>query len=290
MTYSELYRSITAEFEVAGCESAGFDASCLFERFAGIPRGRLALKGEDTVPTKMIKTIEKAAEWRANGYPLQYILGEWDFLSLTLYVGEGVLIPRSDTELLCEVAAERLKGIINPQVLDLCAGSGCVGLGIADLCKGTEVTAVELSERALGYLKRNCAKYPELNVTPVKADVLKDSALFKEGYDAILANPPYIPTDKLDHLMREVKHEPKMALDGGDGLVFYRAIARDWLPLLKKGGICAVEVGIGQSQTVAELFKSAGLTDIKIFKDMGNIERVVMGNNKYNAYLILNPF
>ncbi len=277
MTYSELYWSITAKLGAAGFESAGFDASCLFERFAGIPRGHLALKKKDTVSPETIKTIEESAERRANGYPLQYIIGEWDFLSLTLYVGEGVLIPRCDTELLCEVAAERLKAINHPRVLDLCAGSGCVGLGIASLCAGAKVTAVELSERALGYLKRNCAKYPEFDVTPVKADVLKDSAAFEGGYDAILSNPPYIPTDHLEHLMREVKHEPNMALDGGDGLAFYRAIVQGWLPLLKKGGICGVEIGIGQSEEVVELFKSAGLVGVEIFRDIGDIERVIIG-------------
>ena len=188
--------------------------------------------------------------------PLQYILGRWPFLDLTLEVGEGVLIPRPDTELLCESAADWLKGRPQPRVLDLCAGSGCVGLGIARLCPGARVTAVELSQEALPYLRRNAARYPQYALTVKAGDALDPGAA--EGlFDAVVSNPPYIPAEELEGLMPEVRREPRMALDGGDGLRFYRGIARIWVPRLQPGGFCAVEVGVGQAAAVATLFRAA---------------------------------
>ena len=247
----------------AGCEDADFDARCLLEDIRE-PEAVLA-----------------AAARRAAGEPLQYILGEWDFLTLTLAVGPGVLIPRPDTERLCEVAAEWLAAHALPgdRVLDLCAGTGCVGLGVASLCPvPLQVTAVELSPEAMFYLKKNVARYPRYSVTPVTGDVLREADRFPAGWAAILSNPPYIPTGDLPGLMREVQHEPKMALDGdGDGLRFYRAIAADWAGKLRPGGLCALEVGIGQAEAVAELLKGAGLENIRITDDYAGIPRVVSG-------------
>lgn len=277
MTYLELYRRAEKIIERAGCGSPAFDAGCLLGDITGIERGMLPIKGGETAPAALCEKMLDAARQRAAGKPLQYILGRWDFLSLTLEVGEGVLIPRPDTEVLCQTAAGLLKGKRSPKVVDLCAGSGCVGLGVASLLPDVEVTAVELSERAMDYLVRNCARYPMFKVNPVQADVLKPDDRFDREYDAVLANPPYIPTEELPSLMREVKHEPEMALDGGDGLIFYRAIAKIWIPKLVEGGICAVEVGIGQAEEVAVLFRDAGLRDIQKIRDLGGIERVVAG-------------
>lgn len=277
MTYRELYRRVCQRLEQAGCDSAAFDASCLLEQFGGMSRESFVLHRDDLVPDSAEKRVIDAAAKRAEGYPLQYILGEWDFLSLTLEVGEGVLIPRPDTELLCETATELLKGCSSPRVLDLCAGSGCVSLGIASLCPNAEVTAVELSDQALAYLKRNCTRYPSLNVTPVQADILRDSDRFRGPYDAVVSNPPYIPEKELPSLMREVRHEPRMALNGGDGLKFYRSILSSWTNKLRSGGFCAVEVGIGQASAVAAMMEAAGLRDVDIRRDYGEIERVVAG-------------
>lgn len=155
--------------------------------------------------------MRDAAEERAAGRPLQYILGNWEFLTLTLSVGEGVLIPRPDTELLCEAAAARLPlvpGGDAPRVLDLCAGSGCVGLGLCSLYPAAAVTAVELSDEAFVYLKENTARYPAYRVWPIQADVLADGERFGGVYQAVLANPPYIPAAGLSSLMREVRREP----------------------------------------------------------------------------------
>lgn len=273
-------RRAAARLEAAGCADAAFDIVCLLEDFAGLPHGHAP--DETPLTPAQQNGLEQALEQRAAGRPLQYILGKWDFLTLTLEVGEGVLIPRPDTEILCEAAAARLTAVPHPRVLDLCAGSGCVGLGLCSLCPGAAVTAVELSEEALPYLRKNVARYPAYAVTVRQADVLTDAGQFPDGgYDAILSNPPYIPTGDLPQLMPEVRREPRMALDGDvDGLRFYRVIAARWRQKLAPGGFCAVEVGVGQAAAVADIFTAAGMTDIRIFRDLGGVERVVMAAKK----------
>ncbi len=276
MTRREWWQQATERLTAVGCEDAAFDARCLLEDMGGLPRGRMP--DAQALTAAQTERLTQALERRAAGYPLQYILGEWDFLSLTLRVGEGVLIPRADTEVLCETVAEYLSAFAVPRVLDLCAGSGCVGLGIASLYPDAHVTAVELSAEAFGYLQENIARYPALAVEACRADVLRDAAAFTEEYDAIVSNPPYIPTADMDSLMREVQHEPRMALDGSaDGLRFYRVIADEWSRKLRRGGVCAVEVGIGQAESVAALFSAVGLTDIRIINDLSGIPRVVCG-------------
>lgn len=265
----------TARLTEAGCEDAAFDARCLLEDLGGLPRGHAA--DETPLTDAQLIALDTALTQRADGRPLQYILGQWDFLTLTLKVGEGVLIPRPDTELLCEAAAERLAGKPAPRVLDLCAGSGCVGLGLASLYPTATVTAVELSEQALPYLRENVARYPAYAVTLRQGDVLADYAAFDGTYDAILSNPPYIPTADLAGLQREVQHEPRMALDGAaDGLLFYRTIAEHWCEKLAPNGFVAVEVGVGQAADVAALFAAKGLENTEILTDLGGIQRVVI--------------
>lgn len=283
MTYQTLFLKIEDQLKKAGCDSPSFDAVCLLEDIGKLPPQGLPQCDTRAVEDTRAAAVLSAAEKRAAGYPLQYILGEWAFLRLTLKVGEGVLIPRPDTELLCEVAAARLDAMDErPRVLDLCAGSGCVGLGVASLCRtAPAVTAVELSDAALPYLKSNIARYPQYAVEAVQADVLRDAARFDGAYAAILSNPPYIPTADLTGLMREVQHEPTMALDGAaDGLLFYRAIANEWVPKLQSGGFCAVEVGIGQAADVSALFTAAGLCDVTVYDDLGGVPRVVVGTKE----------
>ena len=276
MTRREWYTYAVSRLTDSGCEDAAFDAKCLLEDFGGLARGHAP--DEQPLDREQTAALTRALNERAAGRPLQYILGEWEFLTLTLAVGEGVLIPRADTECLCEETARRLAGADAPRVLDLCAGSGCVGLGIASLCSTAQVTAVELSDKALPFLRENVARYPQYAVTVKKADVLQETDAFDGEFDAIVSNPPYIPNADLDGLMREVQHEPRMALDGDtDGLIFYRAIADNWLKKLTIGGVCAVEVGIGQASDVAALFTAAGLSDVRIIRDLAGVERVVSG-------------
>ena len=275
VTRHDWLASATARLAAMGCEDAAFDARCLLEDLGGLPRGHVV---DDTPLTaEQLAVLDTALTQRAEGRPLQYILGQWDFLALTLKVGEGVLIPRPDTELLCEVAAEHLRGVTAPRVLDLCAGSGCVGLGVASLHPDACVTEVELSDAALPYLRENVMRYEQYAVTVRQANVLTDYAAFDGPYDAILSNPPYIPMADLPALQREVQREPRMALDGdGDGLVFYRTIAEHWCGKLSETGFVAVEVGIGQAEDVAALFAAQGLENTAIYPDLAGIPRVVL--------------
>jgi len=274
------YKHICQLLSDAGNESAAFDAWCMLEHVTGISRTALTV-AEYTLSAEHFARLEEIAARRGAGYPLQYLLGEWDFLSLTLAVGEGVLIPRPDTELLCETAAELLPVGGRVRIIDLCAGSGCVGLGIASLGEDVHVTAAELSDAAIVYLKRNCERYPRLDVVPVKCDVLRDAERFCgifQPFDAIVSNPPYIPSGDISAVSQEVQHEPLIALDGADdGLMFYRVIAGEWLTLLTVGGFCAVEVGIGQAADVAAIFGAAGLQEIEIKTDLCGVDRVVCG-------------
>lgn len=278
MTVFDLQKRIESILEAGGCETPAFDAACLLEDIGELGRGQVPSSRSLLLSSEREEAVLKAANRRAAGEPLQYLLGTWDFLDLRLEVGEGVLIPRPETELLCQLAAEYLQALPHKNVYDLCAGSGCVGLGIASRCPSASVTAVELSEKAFSYLQRNIARYPAYQVTAALADVLTEYDHFEGPMDAIVSNPPYIPTADLDTLQREVQREPRMALDGAeDGYRFYRAIAEQWLPKLSPDGFVAVEVGIGQAQTVADLFRAHGMTQTTIYPDFAGIDRVVIG-------------
>lgn len=274
MTYQEWIVRSTDRLTKAGCDSPAFEVRCICEDLA-CRHPRMT----DEIPPQVAERLERAVDERAARRPLQYILGNWDFLHLNLKVGEGVLIPRPDTEILCETAADFLQktGAVQPRVLDLCAGSGCVGLGIASLYGGTTVTALERSPEALTFLRQNVAD-SGLTATVVEGDVLLPPPAEFGTFDVIVSNPPYIPTDDLSSLMPEVQREPRMALDGGaDGLTFYRAITSLWLPLLKDGGLLAVEIGQGQEEDVAALFEAAGLRNVTAVSDLAGILRVVAG-------------
>lgn len=281
MTYRELYNEIKSRLAAAGVESPAEDSMALLEHFCKIDRTGLALHGDDTPDKAAEDRLLAAAAEREARRPLQYILGEWEFMGLTLSVGEGVLVPREDTGILIEAAAERLKGIPSPIGLDLCAGTGAVALGLCNIVGSAAVTCVELSPLAMPYLKKNIAAHPQFNVRAVYGDVLSSDSVknFVGEYDFIVSNPPYISADELKTLQAEVRQEPQMALDGGDdGLVFYRAIAEQWLPLIKPGGVLAVEIGEDQGSAVCEIFNNAGLCNVSLLKDWAGLDRCVIGN------------
>lgn len=281
MKYRELYTEIKNRLAAAEVESPAEDSLALLEHFCGVNRTGLALHGDDTPESQAEQKLLAAAEQRAARTPLQYILGEWEFMGLTLSVGEGVLIPREDTGILIEAAAERLKEKNAPVGLDLCAGTGAVALGLCNILNTAAVTCVELSPLAMPYLQKNIAAHPQFNVKAAYGDVLNADSVkdFAGEYDFIVSNPPYISADELNTLQAEVQKEPDMALNGGeDGLVFYRAIVRHWLPLIKPGGVLAVEIGEDQGDSVCKIFAKAGLCDIKLLQDWAGLDRCVIGN------------
>ena len=221
----------------------------------------------------------KLLELRASGMPLQYILGEWDFYGLTFRLGEGVLIPRPETEKLVDVVLEHIKENKSPMVLDLCAGTGCIGITIAKLLPFSKVFSIEKSTVAYEYIKHNIALHKVDNVSVFLGDVITGCNHFVENdrlkFDVIVSNPPYIPTFELDDLQVEVKFEPKMALDGGkDGLIFYRAIKDRWLSHLKEDGTLVMECGETQGDEIVSMFSEEGFIANCDF-DFAGIKRVV---------------
>ncbi|MCU7653340.1 peptide chain release factor N(5)-glutamine methyltransferase [Acutalibacter sp. LFL-21] len=281
MTCRELYLLARRRLGGAGVDSPGADAAALAQRFLGLDRAGLALHGEEAPPPQREAAFLQAVEERAARRPLQYILGEWEFMGLPLAVGEGVLCPREDTAVLVEELARRLGERPRPRGLDLCAGTGAVALGLRTLLPQAEVLCLELSDRAFPYLEENLRRHGKGLAAARKGDVLSPALAgeFTPGsLDFIASNPPYIETGELPGLQPEVRQEPALALDGGaDGLVFYRAIARLWAPLVKPGGLVAVEIGESQGPAVERLFQQAGLTAVETAQDWAGLDRVVSG-------------
>ena len=216
---------------------------------------------------------------RLDGEPVAYLIGEWEFYGLPLDISPDVLVPRDDTEILARQAIERVQGYGGEvRVLDLCTGSGCVGLAIAKRCPQAKVVLGDLSEGALRICRQNARRNGlTAQVTACRMDALNKPSAPLWDFDVIVSNPPYIPTDDLTGL-EVAKFEPRMALDGGaDGLDFYRAITEHWLSSLRSGGWLLCEVGIGQVGRVEEMFFRHSLTDIQTYQDTGGVWRVAEG-------------
>lgn len=281
MTCRELYLLARRRLQQAGVDSPGVDAALLTEKFLGLDRRGLALHGEEPASPQQEKCFLQAVGDREKRRPLQYILGEWEFMGLTLALGEGVLVPREDTITLVETVAQELTGTPAPKGLDLCAGTGAVALGLQTMIPGLSAQCVEVSQKALPYLEKNLRRYGKGQVTSFPGDVLSRETVksFAPGsLDFLVSNPPYIATGELATLQPEVLGEPALALDGGpDGLVFYRAIVELWLPLVRPGGVVGVEIGESQGDQVRELFTRAGLEDIRVTQDWSGLDRVVSG-------------
>lgn len=282
MTVGEVYRKGKAALKKAGNPNPDFDASCLFQKAFGSGRQERIIHSGDPADGGFAEAYYSMIRERANGRPLQYILGEWPFFGLMLDVGEGVLIPREETELLVRVAAGLLGPVPDCRVIDLCSGTGAVALALASILPGAHVFAAELCGNAFEYLKKNIRKSGIRAVSPICLDVLDPcSAEGCEQFDAIVSNPPYVCSGEIPTLQSEVRREPREALDGGeDGLCFYRAIAQIWLPHLKPGGAAAFEVGDGQAPAVQELMEASGLCGMEIHPDFNGIGRVVSGRMK----------
>ena len=277
LTLKGLCRAGTDFLEQRGVEDAAFDARQLLLHQFSLDGTQLLLRGEQTVSEAGRTAYGSLLRRRASGEPLQYILGRWEFCGEAFAVGPGVLIPRPETEQLAEWCVEAVREGGLRRVYDLCAGTGCIGLTVARACPQTRVYLLELYEDALAYLKQNEAAFALPNTTVIKADVLNAPPEGLPVPDLIVSNPPYIRAAEIAGLQREVGFEPETALNGGeDGYLFYRAIARRWLPLLPKGGCAAVECGEGQPETVAGLFGDTLACAIE--KDLYGVPRFVTGN------------
>lgn len=253
------------------------DAELLISGLLKLTPTEYALGGRTSVCENDYKKIVNAAKRIENGEPLQYAVGTTEFMSLPFFVSPAVLIPRPDTETLVEtVIAET--GEKKLSVLDIGTGSGCIAVSIAFYCKNANVTAVDISEAALETASRNAAANGT-EISFIKCDILNN--IPSGSYDVIVSNPPYIETEVIKTLDRNVRDfEPHAALDGGaDGLDFYRRIAAIAPDMLNPGGFIAFETGFDQARAVARLLGEA-FTDIKITKDLCAVERVVSGRLK----------
>lgn len=224
--------------------------------------------------------MEAAVQRVLSGEPLAYVLGQWDFYGMTLYVDQNVLIPRDDT---CAVTALAVKQALflgsSPRILDLCTGSGCIGLAIASRVKDAKVTLADISRDAIAVAKKNTAAQKLTGrVSCMQVDALEKPTAFLGKFDIIVSNPPYITTEEMAALPGSVKdHEPHLALHGGqDGLQFYRAIASNFRQALKPGGYLCFEFGMGQGDAVCRILEENGYTILERSSDYNEIERAVI--------------
>ena len=273
MTYREAVEFGTKCLTDAGVPDAALDAWYLLQMVYKIERSYYYVHGEEDITQDAQKEYEIAVQKRAEHIPLQYIIGEQEFMGLRFKVNSNVLIPRQDTETL----VEQVLKIVKPgmKVLDLCTGSGCVLISV--LKNAPELTGMgsDISKTALLVAKEN-AKLHEVDAEWVRSDLFDN---ITETFDVIMANPPYIPTGEILSLMPEVRDfEPENALDGGaDGLDFYRKIAGQVKDYLNPGGYVYMEIGYDQGEAVSELMRNAGFTEVEVIKDLARNDRVVKG-------------
>lgn len=278
MTVGEAYRKTKDILTEAGFEAPAFEALCLTEKVFGFNRLALITRGEETAATdEKLALLAELTEKRLNHEPLQYLLGKWSFMGIDLLVGEGVLVPRDDTEVVTSLCIDYLSCKESPNVIDLCAGSGAISLALEKYAN-CKVTAVELSDKAFSYLTQNI-KLNNSAVNALNGDIFechKDIA--DNSLDLIVSNPPYIKTADIASLQKEVQHEPAMALDGGEsGLYFYRRIVPLWKSKLKAGGALAFELGEGQYDEVSRILADNGFGGITESIDFGGIQRAIIG-------------
>ena len=276
MTIFEAYNDCKRQLQAAGIEDYVFESKQIIKHITGYTNAQILTKYTQPLNEFQQNNLTAIIKQRLIRYPLQYIIGKWSFFGREYFVGPGVLIPRSDTETLIDICLEALKEKASPRVLDLCAGTGCIGITIKGECPTAEVTLVEKYDEALSFTQKNAEKN-KLDVKIVKGDVLKTEGA--DGlYDLIVSNPPYINGDDMKALQPEVKFEPDTALYGGeDGLLFYRHIAKEYKKHLASGGVLAFEVGINEAEAVAELLRQNGYQGVGTRKDYCDVDRVVFG-------------
>lgn len=265
-------RETAAALRAAGIKDAAFEASelCL------AACGRDAYLDDTPLSEAEAARLRALTARRCAHEPLQYLCGEWDFLDLTLSVGPGVLIPRADTETVAEAAVRFARMRPSPAALDLCSGTGCLALSIAEHVPDARVTAVELFADAFVYLARNNARYGG-KVRCVQADAFAwQDACAPESLDLITANPPYVTETEYAALAPELYFEPREALVAPqEGLAFYRHIAPAYFAALKPGGALFFEVGVSQHRAVAGICREAGYVDVRVLRDAEHRPRCV---------------
>ena len=280
VTYSNLYLDIRAQLRKAGVEAATLEARELVCFGTGKTKEELTRDGSLYASPETEKRVRELMERHLAGEPVAYLIGEWEFYGLPLDISPDVLIPRPDTEVLVEQALAYLQTAGECRVLDLCAGSGCIGLALAAHAPTVRVVLGEYSDAALKICRQNIRRNGlSGRVVPIQVDALARPERALGEFQCIVSNPPYIPRADIKTLDGSVKdYEPHMALDGGeDGLDFYRSIVEKWKDALIPGGRLYFEVGIGQADDVLRIMRKEGFGDIQIVRDLAGIPRVVFG-------------
>lgn len=279
MTVLQMYESACKTLNEAGDECFRSDVDNIFKHCLGMDKTQLILNKGREISLDDEEKILNIVEKRKKHIPLQYILGVWEFMDLEFKVGDGVLIPRDDTSVLINAGVNFLKEKKTPKIVDLCSGSGCISIALEKSLKNApEIYGIEISQKAFQYLEENIKNHSS-KVTAINEDIFTAHKKFENNsLDAVISNPPYIKTSELNHLQLEVRFEPTIALDGGEsGLDFYKKICEFWIPKLKRGGLLAFELGIGQLEDVKQIMLDKNLKSIKKMKDINNIDRVIMG-------------
>ncbi len=280
ITYNDLYLDIRRRLRAADIGDPTLEARELVAFACGKTKEELLRDGRLYVTPEVEARVRALVQRHLDGEPTAYLIGEWEFYGLPLDISRDVLIPRPDTEVLAGLAIDFVKTQGECRVLDLCAGSGCVGLAVASQCPGSRVVLGELSEGALRICRQNIRRNGlSGRVVPMQMDALAPPPAQLGEFRCLVSNPPYIPAGDIPGLDPSVRDfEPHMALDGGeDGLDFYRNLAGEWKNALSVGGKIFLEVGIGQADDVLRLLRTQGFGDLEITKDLNGIPRVVHG-------------
>ena len=280
ITYNDLYLDVRQRLRESGVEAATLEARELVCFGTGKSREELARDSRLYASPEREAQVRRLVERRMAGEPVAYLIGEWEFYGLPLDISQDVLIPRADTEVLAEQAIAYIKQLGECRVLDLCAGSGCVGLAVASQCPQAWVALGEIDDSALKICRQNIRRNGlSARVSPIQVDAREKPARSLGEFHCIVSNPPYIPSGDIDGLEASVRdYEPRVALDGGaDGMDFYRSIVEQWRDALAPGGRIYFEVGVGQADAVLRLMRSQGFGDLQIVKDHHQIPRVVLG-------------
>lgn len=284
ITYNDIYIKARRRLRDAGIEACSLEARLIVSQAAGKSVEKFVRDLNLYANNDLDETVESMVDRRIRGEPVAYITGSWEFYGVPLEITRDVLIPRTDTETLVQAAIALFEGHNGtPRILDLCAGSGCVGVALGVHMPGARVVMVDNSSRALSLCRRNIRRNNlDVRVLCVEADVRENPPMLLGDFDLITCNAPYVPTGELADLDPSVrKYEPLEALDGGpDGLDIIRPVIRLWKSVLRDNGYMMLEIGEGQAPAIADLLTQAGYQHVTALRDTRGVDRVMVGQWK----------